>query len=116
MLAGKIHLATVTDARVEYEGSVTIDPDLMEAAGFLPHEQVHLLDVDNGARLVTYVIEGERGSGHVIVNGAAARLISPGDRVIVLSYAEMEDEEGRAHRPRVVLVDAGNRPVAAAYD
>ena len=113
MLRGKVHRATVTDANLDYEGSLTLDPDLMEAAGMLPYEQVHVLDVNNGARLITYLITGERGSGQVIVNGAAAHLVSPGDLVIVVSYAEMEEAEARSHQPRVVLVDAQNRPVPA---
>lgn len=118
MLVGKIHRATVTGADLSYTGSITLDPDLVEAAGFLPFEQVQVLDVDNGARLTTYVIEGLRGSGEVVMNGAAARLVAKGDRVIVLAYAEMEEAEARSHTPRVVLVDERNRPAAAAaaYD
>lgn len=111
MLMGKVHRATVTDANLNYEGSLTLDRDLMDAAGMLPYEQVQVLDVDNGARLTTYLIEGERSSGQVIINGAAARLVSPGDKVIVVAYAEMEEEEARSHTPRVVLVDGRNRPI-----
>lgn len=111
MLQGKVHRATVTEANVDYEGSLTLDPDLMEAAGMLPYEQIQVLDVDNGARLTTYLIVGERSSGQVIVNGAAARLVSPGDLVIIVAYAEMEEAEARAHRPKVVLVDGRNRPI-----
>ena len=111
MLMGKVHRATVTDANLNYVGSLTLDPDLMEAAGMLPYEQVQVLDVDNGARLTTYLIEGERSTGQVCINGAAARLVAPGDKVIVVAYAEMEDEEARSHTPRVVLVDGANRPV-----
>ena len=114
MLLGKVHRATVTDANLNYEGSLTLDPDLMEAAGMLPYEQVQVLDVDNGARLTTYLIEGERSTGQVCINGAAARLVSPGDKVIVVAYAEMEDEEARSHTPRVVLVDGANRSITAA--
>ena len=114
MLMGKVHRATVTDANLNYEGSLTLDPDLMEAAGMLPYEQVQVLDVDNGARLTTYLIEGERSTGQVCINGAAARLVSPGDKVIVVAYAEMEDEEARSHTPRVVLVDGANRPITDA--
>ena len=110
---GKIHRATVTGAFLDYEGSIALDPDLYEAAGFLPYEQVHVLDVDNGNRFVTYVIDGERGSGEVAVNGAAARLVQVGDVLIVLAYTEMDDAEARALRPRVVLVDASNRPLTA---
>jgi aspartate 1-decarboxylase len=110
MMHGKIHRATVTGAFLGYEGSIALDPELSEAAGFLPYEQVHVLDVDNGNRFVTYVIEGERGSGEVAVNGAAARLVAPGDTVIILAYAEVDDAEARTMQPRVVLVDPGNRP------
>ena len=113
MLMGKVHRATVTDANLNYEGSLTLDPDLMEAAGMLPYEQVQVLDVDNGSRLTTYLIEGERSSGQVVINGAAARLVAPGDKVIIVAYAEMEDEEARSHTPRVVLVDGSNRPITA---
>jgi aspartate 1-decarboxylase len=114
MLMGKVHRATVTDANLNYEGSLTLDPDLMEAAGMLPYEQVQVLDVDNGARLTTYLIEGERSTGQVCINGAAARLVAPGDKVIVVAYAEMEDEEARSHTPRLVLVDSANRPITDA--
>ena len=113
MLMGKVHRATVTDANLNYEGSLTLDPDLMEAAGMLPYEQVQVLDVDNGSRLTTYLIKGERSSGQVVINGAAARLVSPGDKVIIVAYAEMEDEEARSHTPKVVLVDGANRPITA---
>jgi len=116
MLMGKVHRATVTDANLNYEGSLTLDPDLMEAAGMLPYEQVQVLDVDNGARLTTYLIEGERSTGQVCINGAAARLVAPGDKVIVVAYAEMEDEEARSHTPRVVLVDGANRPITEPSD
>jgi aspartate 1-decarboxylase len=115
MLQGKVHRATVTDADINYEGSLTLDAELMEAAGMLPYEQVHVLDIDNGARLVTYLITGQRGSGQVCINGAAARLVAPGDKVIIVSYAEMEEAEARAHQPKVVLVDAANRPITAGH-
>lgn len=105
MMHGKIHRAVVTDANVDYVGSITLDPDLMEGAGILQNEQVHVVDVDNGARFVTYVITGDRGSRQVVVNGAAAHLVTPGDRVIVIAYAEMEDAEARDHRPNVVQLD-----------
>ncbi len=104
MLKSKIHRATVTDADLHYEGSVTLDPVLMEAADLLPFEQVHLLDVDNGTRLSTYAIEGERGSGQVIVNGAAAHLIHKADTLIILSYITVSDDEARRHEPRLVYV------------
>jgi len=116
MLLGKLHRATVTDANLNYVGSLTLDPDLMEAAGMLPYEQVQVLDVDNGARLTTYLIEGERSTGQVCINGAAARLVAPGDKVIVVAYAEMEEEEARSHTPRVVLVDGANRPITEPSD
>ena len=109
MLKSKIHRATVTDADVNYEGSITLDPLLMEAADILPYEQVHVLDVNNGARLTTYAIEGSRGAGEVAINGAAARLVNVGDTVIILTYREMEDEAARSHQPRLVYVDAENR-------
>ena len=111
MMKGKIHRATVTDANLAYEGSITLDPVLMELADILPHEQVHVYDVDNGNRLVTYAIEGRPGSGDVCLNGAAARLVSIGDRVIVVSYAEVEEAEARAWTPKVVRVDERNRPL-----
>jgi aspartate 1-decarboxylase len=113
MLGGKIHRATVTDANVDYEGSVTIDPDLLEAADILPYQMVHILDVDNGARLETYAIEGKRGSREVCINGAAARLVHRGDKVIILHYRTVSEEEARAGvHPHVVLVDSSNNIVA----
>ena len=113
MLKSKIHRAVVTDANLHYVGSVTIDPDLLDAADILEHEQVAIVDVDNGARLETYAIAGVRGSGDMCLNGAAARLVQPGDRIIVISYAEYDDAELRDHEPRVVHVDTSNRPVDA---
>ncbi len=115
MLKSKIHRARVTDANLHYQGSVTLDPVLMEAADLLPYEQVHLLDVDNGARLETYVIEGERESGEVVVNGAAAHLIHEGDIVIILSYATVPDDEARRLEPRLVYVDDANRIVRTGH-
>ena len=115
MLKGKIHRATVTDANLHYEGSVTIDPVLMEAADLLPFEQVHLLDVDNGARLTTYAIEGERGSGDVIVNGAAAHLIHHGDIVIILHYSTVSEDEAQRMEPRLVYVDERNEIVRTGH-
>ena len=105
----KIHRATVTEANVEYAGSLTLDAELMKAADLAPYEQVHLVDVNNGARLVTYCIEGVPGSGVVCVNGAAARLVSPGDKVIIISYAQATSEELEQLSPKVVTVDAQNR-------
>ncbi|MFJ7771007.1 aspartate 1-decarboxylase [Streptomyces sp. NPDC097107] len=110
MLHGKIHRATVTQADLHYVGSLTLDRDLMDAAGLLPGEQVDIVDIDNGNRLTTYVIEGARGSGVVGINGAAARLISVGDLVIIIAYATVSDEEARTLRPDVVFVDRHNRP------
>ncbi len=112
MLKSKIHRATVTGSDLDYVGSITIDPELLEAADILEHELVHVLDIDNGARFETYAIAGERGSGEVTVNGAAARLVHSGDRVIVVAYAEYERAETVGHGPRVVHVDADNRILA----
>ncbi|MEU9984542.1 aspartate 1-decarboxylase [Streptomyces sp. NPDC050856] len=116
MFKSKIHRATVTHADLHYVGSVTVDADLMEAADLLPGELVHIVDIDNGARLETYVIEGERGSGVIGVNGAAAHLVHPGDLVILISYAQVEDAEARALVPRVVHVDAANKIVELGSD
>ena len=109
MLKSKIHRATVTDCDLHYVGSITIDPDLLEAADILEHEQVHVVDVDNGARFETYTITGERGSGDMKVNGAAARLVHRGDTIIVISYAAYDREELQLYEPRVVHVDRGNQ-------
>lgn len=109
MLKSKIHRATVTGADVNYEGSITLDPALMEAAGILPYEQVHVLVITNGSRLTTYAIEGDRDSGQVVINGAAAHLVAAGDIVIVLTYTDLPDEEARSHRPTLVYVDEDNR-------
>ncbi|CAL9376804.1 MULTISPECIES: aspartate 1-decarboxylase [Streptomyces] len=116
MFKSKIHRATVTQADLHYVGSVTIDADLLDAADLLPGELVHIVDITNGARLETYVIEGERGSGVVGINGAAAHLVHPGDLVIIISYAQVTDAEARELRPRVVHVDAGNRIVSLGAD
>lgn len=116
MLTSKIHRATVTHADLHYVGSITIDRDLLDAADLLPGEKVAVLDVDNGNRLETYVLEGERGSGVVGINGAAAHLVSVGDLVIVIAYGIMEDAEARVHRPRIVHVDAANRIVSLGTD
>ena len=113
MLKSKIHRAVVTDANLHYVGSVTIDPDLLDAADILPHEQVAIVDIDNGARLETYAIAGRRGSGDLCLNGAAARLVQPGDKVIVISYADYEREELESYEPIVVHVDTANRRVDA---
>ncbi|MCC6669143.1 MAG: aspartate 1-decarboxylase [Polyangiaceae bacterium] len=105
----KIHRATVTHADLDYEGSVTIDAGLMGAAEILPHEAIHVWNVTRGTRLVTYAIAGDRGSGVVCINGAAARLCRPGDKVILATFADMTPDEARAHLPRVVRVDDDNR-------
>lgn len=109
MFLGKIHRATVTHADLDYEGSVTIDKDLLDAAGMLDHEEIHVLNVTRGSRLVTYTLPGPRGSGVVCINGAAAHLNKPGDLVILATYGEMEDEEAKRHVPKVVFVDGQNR-------
>ena len=108
MMKSKIHRATITGADLNYVGSITLDPKLMELADVLEHEQVHVLDIDNGARFETYVIRG--GPGDVIINGAAARLVHPGDRAIVISYAQYDDAELESYAPRIVHVDSRNRP------
>ena len=108
MLKSKIHRATITGSDLNYVGSITIDPDLLEAADILPHEQVHVVDVDNGARFVTYTLLGERGSGVIQVNGAAARLVHTGDTIIVISYAEYSRKELSDYEPVVVHVDRAN--------
>ena len=107
----KIHRATVTEANLNYEGSLTLDPLLMEAAGLVPFEQVHVLNLNNGARFETYLIEGERGSGTVCVNGAAARLVQVGDPVIVLAYALVPEDELADFTARIVFVDENNKVV-----
>ncbi|MBA4062315.1 MAG: aspartate 1-decarboxylase [Isosphaera sp.] len=112
MMKSKLHRATVTEANLHYEGSLTVDADLLAAADILPHEQIHVWDVTNGARLVTYALAGKRGSGEVCVNGAGAHLIRPGDLVIVATYAEFDDAEAKRHEPKVILLGEGNRPKA----
>ncbi|WP_431983356.1 aspartate 1-decarboxylase [Streptomyces qinglanensis] len=116
MFKSKIHRATVTQADLHYVGSVTIDAELMSAADLLPGELVHIVDITNGARLETYVIEGEPGSGVIGINGAAAHLVHPGDLVILISYAQVDDAEARTLQPRVVHVDADNHIVALGAD
>jgi aspartate 1-decarboxylase len=108
MLKSKIHRATVTDCDLHYVGSITVDPELLEAADMLEYEQVHVVDIDNGARFETYTIAGQRGSGEIKINGAAARLVHRGDTVIVISYAHYDRQELETYEPRVVHVDAGN--------
>ena len=116
MMKGKIHRATVTQADLHYVGSVTVDEDLLDAADLLPGEQVDIVDITNGARLTTYAIAGPRGSGVIGINGAAARLVQPGDLVILISYALVDDAEARRLRPRVVHVDSANRIVGTGHD
>ena len=109
MLKGKIHRATVTQAEVDYIGSITIDQQLMDAAGILEYEKVQVADVNSGSRLETYVIAGEPGSGVICLNGAAAHLVTPGDKVIIMCYAQMDQDEARGFKPHVVFVDENNR-------
>ena len=116
MLKSKIHRATVAHADLHYVGSVTVDRDLMDAADLLPGEQVSIVDVTNGARLETYVIEGERGSGVLGINGAAAHLVHEGDLVILISYAQFADADARAFEPRIVHVDDANTIVELGND
>ncbi|MFD6950024.1 aspartate 1-decarboxylase [Nocardiopsis sp. TSRI0078] len=116
LINGKIHRATVTQADLHYVGSVTIDADLMDAADIVDGEQVHIVDIDNGARLVTYAITGERGTGVIGINGAAARLVSPGDLVIIISYAQLTEAERAEHVQHIVHVDRDNRIVALGND
>jgi len=116
MLIGKIHRATVTEANLDYVGSITIDADLLDAADVLPGQQVDVVDVTNGARLTTYAIAGERGRGGVGINGAAAHLIHPGDVVIIIGYVILTDAEARTRPAHVVFVDADNRIVQLGTD
>ncbi|MGH3348390.1 MAG: aspartate 1-decarboxylase [Nocardioides sp.] len=116
MMKSKIHRATVTQADLHYVGSVTVDEDLLDAADLLPGEQVHIVDVTNGSRLETYTIAGERGSGVIGINGAAARLVHPGDVVILIGYAQVTTEEAKQLQPNVVFVDADNAIIATGFD
>lgn len=116
MMKSKIHRATVTQADLHYVGSVTVDADLLDAANLLPGELVHIVDIDNGARLETYTIAGERGSGVIGINGAAARLVHPGDLVILIGYGQMDDAEARELQPNVVFVDSENRIIGTGSD
>ena len=109
MLGGKIHRATVTEADLNYVGSITIDQDLLDAAGICVNEKVQIVNINNGARLETYTIPGERGSGVICLNGAAARLVQKGDIVIIMSYVLMSNEEAKNHEPKVVLVNEQNK-------
>jgi aspartate 1-decarboxylase len=116
LLLGKIHRAVVTRADLDYVGSITIDQDLIDAAGFLENEKVDIYDVTNGSRLATYVIPAERGSGEIGINGAAAHLVKPGDLVIIAAYGWMKEKSARKHTPKVVLVDDQNRPTNVASE
>jgi aspartate 1-decarboxylase len=109
MLKSKIHRARVTDGNIAYEGSITIDKKLMEAADILPYEQVNILNINNGARFSTYAIEGKENGGDICLNGAAARLVARGDIVIILTYCDVEEEKARNYHPRLVYVDAENK-------
>ena len=111
MMHGKIHRATVTEANLEYMGSVTIDSDLMQMAGILPGERVQIVDNNSGSRLETYTIAGAPGSGVICLNGAAARLVQPGDKVIIMAYAQMTEKEALNLVPKVVMVDENNKPM-----
>lgn len=110
MLKSKLHRATVTRADLDYEGSITIDRDLMDAANLLAHEKVDVLDITNGARLTTYVIEGARGSGEIGINGAAAHLVNEGDLVIICAYCDLDAKEAKNFEPTVILLDENNKP------
>lgn len=112
LLKGKIHRATITQCDLNYEGSISVDAALMERAGILPHEQVDVLNINNGERFTTYAIPAPAGSGTIGINGAAARLAQKGDLVIIVAYARMEEAEAKSFTPRVLLVDANNRPQA----
>ncbi len=111
MMKSKIHRATVTEANLEYIGSITIDSDLMRAANIYPNEKVQIVNNNNGSRFETYVIPGEPGSGILCLNGAAARLVQPGDTVIIIAYCMITEEEAATHQPKVVFVDQNNQPV-----
>ncbi|MDD3184276.1 MAG: aspartate 1-decarboxylase [Anaerostipes sp.] len=108
MLKGKIHRATVRQAELDYVGSITVDTDLLEAAGILEYEKVHIVDVNNGSRFETYTIAGEAGSGMICLNGAAARCVQKGDKIIIMCYASMDENEAKEHKPKVVFVDGDN--------
>jgi len=111
MMKSKLHRATVTEANLNYVGSITIDEDLMDAANLWENEKVQIVNNNNGARLETYIITGERGSGVICLNGAAARLVQPGDQVIIISYAVMEEAEAKSYKPVVVILDSDNKPL-----
>ena len=114
LLKSKIHRATVTDAQLHYEGSVTIDADLLEMTGIIEHEQVHIFDVNNGNRLITYAIKGPPGSGVICINGAAAHLVQPGHLIIICAFGQYDELECADHEPHVIFVDEQNRPAGKA--
>jgi len=116
LLKSKIHRATVTDANLHYQGSISIDPLLLEAADILPHERVEIYNITNGERFATYAIEGARGAGQIVLNGAAAHKVSVGDLVILATYATYSEEEARAHKPSLVFVNARNQIVAQSHE
>lgn len=109
MLKGKIHRVKVTEAKLDYVGSITVDEELLDAAGIFEYEQVQIVDINNGSRFETYTIKGERGSGIVCLNGAAARCVQKGDLIIIMSYAQMSEEEAKEHKPYVVFADDCNK-------
>lgn len=109
MLKGKIHRATVTQADLNYVGSITVDKTLLDAAGILQYEKVHIVDINNGSRFETYTINGEPGSGVICLNGAAARCVQPGDKIILMAYAQMDEEEAKNHEPKVVFIGDDNK-------
>lgn len=115
MLKGKIHRATVTQAELDYVGSITIDSNLLQAAGILEYEQVQIVDINNGKRFETYTIAGKAGSGIVCLNGAAARCVAVNDKIIIMAYAQMEEKEAKSHKPKVVLLEEENRIIAVRH-
>ena len=116
MMTAKIHRATVTEANLNYVGSITIDENIMDHVGLLENEKVQIVNNNNGARLETYVIKGERGSGVICLNGAAARLVQPGDKVIIIAYGMMTEEEARTYKPRIAIMDDQNRVIEMARE
>ena len=116
MLKGKIHRATVTEADLDYIGSLTLDEDLMDAVGLNEYEKIHVLDITNGSRIETYIIRGKRGSGQVCINGAAAHLIHEGDLVIIVSYCQLSDAESMNHHPKIIYVDSNNRILSTSTE
>ncbi|CCJ33038.1 aspartate 1-decarboxylase [Caloramator australicus] len=116
MLKSKIHRATVTEANLNYVGSITIDEDLMDAVGILENERVQIVNINNGKRLDTYVIKGERGKGDICLNGAAARLVHPGDKIIIMAYCFVDEKEAKNLKPKIVLVDENNKIVEFLHE